>query len=303
VEIIVVDDGSTDDTRARLVPWQDRLRYVYQENGGPAKARNRGIAEAQGELIAFLDADDEWLPSKLSRQWECLKSNPDAALVHSDVYLLFESTGECRRQYAGRERGSGHCYEELFRYCPVLTSTVVVTRHCLETVGVFDERFQVAEDADLYLRIARLHSLAYIDEPLAHKRHHATNISLDRRKIAESDFDLRDRALRSEPRLWSRIGKETVRRRMFDAGLFAAYENLDAADLGRARRYFWGALRYRPWNHRIWISWASTFLSPKIRQKLMRVKERLSSGTTPRSGSREPINPRSGVSPGDKLTA
>src|SRR4051812_26302017 len=81
-EIVVVDDGSTDDTAGVLAGYRDGVRYVYQENRGPAAARNRGIAEAAGELVAFLDADDEWHPEKLSRQWEALSASPRAGLVH-----------------------------------------------------------------------------------------------------------------------------------------------------------------------------------------------------------------------------
>src|SRR5262245_23003010 len=71
LEVIVVDDGSSDDTQERLGPWEGRIKYFYQPNSGPAKARNRGIKEARGDLIAFLDADDQWLPEKLNKQWEC----------------------------------------------------------------------------------------------------------------------------------------------------------------------------------------------------------------------------------------
>jgi glycosyltransferase involved in cell wall biosynthesis len=83
IEIIVVDDGSTDDTRERLRPYFDRLRYVYLENSGPSKARNHGVRLARGELIAFLDADDRWLSNKLETQIRCLMNEPTAALVHS----------------------------------------------------------------------------------------------------------------------------------------------------------------------------------------------------------------------------
>jgi glycosyltransferase involved in cell wall biosynthesis len=273
LEIIVVDDGSSDDTRKRVAPWEGQVRYIFQTNGGPAKARNRGIAEARGELIAFLDADDQWFPDKLSKQWECLKSS-GAALVHSDVYQLYESTGQRGYLYRARERCSGRCYEQLFWSNLVITSTVLVTRQCLETVGVFDERFPPAEDTDLWLRIARLYPFAYVNEPLAHYRRHGSNIGSNRRKSADSDFRVLVNAIRSDPEIWSVIGKKGVRRRMAGAALVAAYAHLDAQDLRAARRYFGEGLRYRHWKLRILLAWASTFLSPRLRQRMVQIKQR-----------------------------
>src|SRR5215469_16427814 len=81
VEVLVVDDGSTDDTVSVLEPYRASIRYFWQPNDGPARARNRGIAEARGQLIAFLDADDIWLPNKLSQQVQCLERSPGACLV------------------------------------------------------------------------------------------------------------------------------------------------------------------------------------------------------------------------------
>src|SRR5918993_2695584 len=87
LECIVVDDGSRDERQLleALAPWRDRIVYVRQENGGPAKARNTGIARARGELIAFLDADDEWLPEKLSRQVAFFERHPETGLLHAGM--------------------------------------------------------------------------------------------------------------------------------------------------------------------------------------------------------------------------
>src|SRR5438874_1624069 len=111
-EVIVVDDGSTDDTRERLESVAGRIRYLYQPNGGVSKARNRGIQEARGELIAFLDGDDEWLPEKLAKQLAYMRANPSSPLVHADVYQLHEP--EESRIYIdrGRNRFAGACYAE-----------------------------------------------------------------------------------------------------------------------------------------------------------------------------------------------
>src|ERR1700733_8382922 len=82
-EVIVVDDGSTDDTASQLAEWRDRLTYVYQPNGGPGSARNEGLRRARGRLIAFLDADDVWLPRKLERQVAYFDKFPETGLLHA----------------------------------------------------------------------------------------------------------------------------------------------------------------------------------------------------------------------------
>src|SRR5262245_25838031 len=92
LEIIVVNDGSTDDTVSVLDAYKGDIQIVHQANGGVSKARNRGIREAKGKFIAFLDADDQWLPSKIQKQIDCLRANPSAALVHSDIYFFSDDS-------------------------------------------------------------------------------------------------------------------------------------------------------------------------------------------------------------------
>jgi glycosyltransferase involved in cell wall biosynthesis len=279
VEVIVVDDGSTDDTRNRLASLKDCIHYVYQSNGGVAKARNRGISEAQGELIAFLDADDQWLPAKLQKQWECLQVNPNVCLVHTDLYRLYESSGARVYKYRDRKRFSGYCYSEFFWGNAVMTSTVLVTRSCLEEIGRFDEEIRdpSTEDLDLWLRIARHFPLAYIDEPLLLYREHATNGSHNQRKMLENEYYVLANALRADPALWRALGRGRLRRRMSELAFGAGYANVDAGALRRARRYFLMALRYAPQNLKTWALWTSTFLPPGLRQKLRSVKQRLMS--------------------------
>ena len=93
-EIIVVDDGSTDDTADALGPYRRSIRYITQPNSGPAVARNRGVGAVQSDWIAFLDADDVWMPHKLRRQVECMKQNPRAGLIHSAFLDWDNRTGE-----------------------------------------------------------------------------------------------------------------------------------------------------------------------------------------------------------------
>ena len=113
-EVIVVDDGSTDNTEDVLEPFRRRIHYIRQENQGPAVARNRGIAEAKGDLIAFLDADDVWVPEKTEIQVKVLRENPRIGLVHSyfDRLDMAEQRIMPRHEMKGF---SGDCYLQFFR--------------------------------------------------------------------------------------------------------------------------------------------------------------------------------------------
>ncbi len=163
-EVIVVDDGSEDRETLdqTLDAWAERVRFVRQSNGGPARARNTGIAQATGDLIAFLDADDEWRPEKLAKQVEYFRRHPETGLLH---------TGLVGQTPAGAE-ASSHDFCGLFHTAFfVSTLTVMVPRRVLTEVGGFDERREIhVEDWDLWLRIAAQYPIGFIPEPLAFHR-------------------------------------------------------------------------------------------------------------------------------------
>ncbi len=276
-EIIVVDDGSTDDTQARLLPYRGSIRCISQRNAGVAAARNRGIRESRGSLIAFLDADDRWLPRKLERQLECLAARPDVDLVHTDLRYWNDQTGELTPSLPGRERFVGFCIREFFWWCGVNTSTVLLRRRCLDEVGLFDELIPggYSEDLDLFLRIAPRFQLAFVPEPLVHYRRHGNNATSDRRRIQQSAFWVFERALAAEPALVKSLGRRDVRRHMRSLAFGAAYLHVEAGDLRGARRLFRGALRYGPTSLYAWALWASTLIPQAARSRLRSIKQRL----------------------------
>jgi glycosyltransferase involved in cell wall biosynthesis len=151
-EVVVVDDGSTDDTPAVLASYGDRIRVVRQANGGVARARNAGFAAARGEYFALLDSDDLWLPGKLAAQVALLDANPEAAFAHSDVEEFFESgpqTTWTRRPPIV----TGDVLKILLRRNVIHTMTVALRRRAIEEVGDFDPRYPPCEDWDLWLRL------------------------------------------------------------------------------------------------------------------------------------------------------
>lgn len=183
-ELVVVDDGSTDETRLVLQPYQNRLIYIWQENQERSAARNRGIQEASGDYVAFLDADDLWLPSKLERQVAVLDQHPEAVLVYCQSSYMDEYGHDI--QLAGRwiDGEASHHVVVVDRQKDVLMqrilqtgSTAVVRRRALALVGNFDTTLNYGEDWDLWLRLAREGPFAYIPEVLSRYRvRHRTDI-------------------------------------------------------------------------------------------------------------------------------
>lgn len=161
LEIIVVDDGSTDNTESVLnaLVGDGDLRWLRQENAGAAAARNRGIAEAKGEWIALLDADDIWLPEKLAIQFAELQKHPEAAFGFSDVQVRLEN-GEERN--LPTPTSSQPLLYQLLNGNLFATPTVVVRRDCLLAVGAFDPDLRTGEDWDLWLRLSTRYSSAAV---------------------------------------------------------------------------------------------------------------------------------------------
>ncbi len=173
-EVIVIDDGSTDNTREVLAPYLSQIHYLYQDNQERSAARNHGLAYAQGELIAFLDSDDLWLPHKLERQIKVMDEHPEVVLVFSQAYYV-NSEGKpapfCGDWIDGRpaERIEIRSFFEDFAQGNVVYgggSTALVRREALNKAGNFDIHITHGEDWDLWWRLSRLGLFAYIPEPL-----------------------------------------------------------------------------------------------------------------------------------------
>lgn len=192
LEIIVVDDGSLDNTRAVLSPFiaESKLKYLHQKNKGAAAARNRGMRNATGEFIAFLDADDLWLPRKLEKQLPLFRDQ-SVGLVYSRAEWFAEvpspsAMKECRGavrhyQYCYRRR----VYDALLQSNFIPTSCVVIRRNVSQRVGAFVEeldgrRFTYGEDYEYWLRVARLYEIDFVDEVLTRHRVHSNQVSANR---------------------------------------------------------------------------------------------------------------------------
>jgi glycosyltransferase involved in cell wall biosynthesis len=167
-EIIVVDDGSEDDTPKRLSQFNNHINYIkHSKNLGVSSARNSGIRESRAPLVAFLDSDDYWLPEKLAAQVDFLKSQPRAVACQTEE--IWVRRGRRVNPMKKHLKPSGDVFEASLGRCLVSPSAVLLRRWVLSEVGLFDERLPACEDYDLWLRIACQYPIHLIRRPLVVK--------------------------------------------------------------------------------------------------------------------------------------
>ncbi len=204
-EILVVDDGSTDDT-ASLV--RDRfgssVTLIARSNGGPSRARNTGIEAASEPYVAFLDADDIWVPTKLERQLALLNRDPRTGLVATDwVRSARELPADVPEVDKLPQTTLG--YTELLALNRFQTSTVLVRTHLLREVGGFDPKVDGAEDWDLWVRLAQVAGVVKIDWPFVIYRDRASGYSKDVWRVYETMLLLLDKHREQAPLSRSRF--------------------------------------------------------------------------------------------------
>ena len=178
-EFIVVDDGSTDGSAAIVQSYDDnRIRYFYHANAGQTPSLNRGIANSQGEYIAFLDADDCWLPGKLAAQVALMTAHPDAMLAFSSCYVIDQDGKIVKLHRVPLKPADDSLLEKLFcRGNFIFKPTVMVRRRCIQYIGAFDPDLEFCEDYELWLRIVKQYRAVWHTYPLAMWRRHPSSKS------------------------------------------------------------------------------------------------------------------------------
>jgi len=274
-EVVVVDDGSTDDTRAAAEGYGRGVRCVHAGGAGSAKARNLGISATRSELIAFLDADDLWVPGKTGRQLALMKAHPDLGLVFSDM-RAFEGDRKAETTYF-QERGfTGACTaSSIFLYDIVSTPTVIMRRNVLTACGGFDETLGVGQDTDLWFRVALNHRFAAISEPLVLRRFHGSNISRDVRPLAAAVVRIWGRYLAAvserEPHMRRTLLADYAAKlwhHHFLEGCVALHEGRRS----EARSQLLQAIRARPAAAGAWALLGATFLGDRALRKIRSIR-------------------------------
>ncbi|HEV7734422.1 MAG TPA: glycosyltransferase family 2 protein [Candidatus Binatia bacterium] len=260
LEVIVVDDGSTDDTAALLARYVDpRLRVVHGAHAGIAAARNAGLSLARTPLVAFHDSDDLALPGRLAIPVEFLQSHPDVDLVIQNGRMLppeDEPDGveepwirpEVARTLTARPIGVA----EVFRWNLGQLQGMCFTRRALDATGSFDDSFTILDDLDLVLRVTARFQAVFLDVPAFAYRRHPGGIARNRVTVREESIRLADKLAGDHPEVLDLLGRGAFRKRQ--ARRYARLARMRAregdpvaarAALGRARRLDPANLRYR----------------------------------------------------------
>jgi glycosyltransferase involved in cell wall biosynthesis len=239
-EVLIVGDGNTD----HLLEWTDllvdpRVKLIFQKAQGIAAARNTGVAEAQGEYIAFLDTDDLWESTKLEKQVNYLEDNPKIGLVHTNIVLVNWQVKSLDR--ITTFNAEDDALKQLLEQNAVMTSSVMVRSSCLKTVGEFDINLRSSEDWDMWVRIAARYPCAVIKEPLVYYREDTKNTKKNW-QILEQDLQLLERVFQS-------VSKELVslKNRSYGyANINLAWKALRNGDRQQARYFQKQAIAFHP---------------------------------------------------------
>ena len=246
VEVIVVDDGSTDGSRAVITSFGTRIKKVFQENLGLPSARNSGIRTAGGEYLLFLDADDWLLPGAAADLLQGFSLFPEAGVVFGNATLTDEDGRELGRHSAGT---GGVSYQDLLCGNPILVSEALVRKSILASSGLFNPDLRQCEDYDLWLRISRAFPIIHLDRTVTRIRHHSRQLSQDRAQ--QLKWELRVKESLADPSADMRRALGNLHHRL-------AYEYRRLGDRWNWRRHALQAIRYTP---AYWKNWVYLLLS------------------------------------------
>lgn len=250
-EIIVIDDGSTDNTKKILNPFIQRIKYIRSEqNKGLPTARNIGIRSALGKYIAFIDADDIWLPEKLQTDIEYFKTHSELSMVYSK-HVNIDEKGRVLDEASKRRLPSGNVFAELFSEQNfIITSSVVVRKEVFETTGLFDEQLFNCQDWDMWLRIAFYFKVGGINTPLVKYRHNPHSLSKNRNNVLKYQKIIIDKTYNNFKDKENGIDEKLYKKRLASHYAKVGRYYLRIGDKSLASENFRLSLTYDPFNFR-----------------------------------------------------
>ncbi len=266
-EIVVIDDGSTDNTADALKPFEQQIRYFYTPNGGVAAARNYGIAQSKGQYLAFLDADDRWLPEMLDRAAQEAQSHPSVGLLCSGAQYVDENGHTLWTVVP--QPDLKNAYRALLHANFVITSGAVVQKSCLDTIEKFDATLHPCEDWDLWIRLVRNHRVQTIPGAwVLYEYSGESKLTSNYQRWLESHDRVLEKAFAADPSL-NRRDKRSIRASLsYIKGRIC----LEAGDDRMARFWFWRTITQNPFLWKAWV-YCAVFYLPFLRARLpQRVK-------------------------------
>ena len=263
IEILIVDNASTDGTARVIKSYGDKVRYLRQDKKGPGAARNRGLEEARGEYIAFLDSDDLWLPDKTERQVKFLAEHPEFGVVYSQYEYIDENGELYANKFARRCTQTGWVFEDLLRHELGLgIGTMMIRRSSLEKAGNFNEKLITAEDTDFFIRLAKYCQFGHIEGPVARYRSHQESLT-KQQGVPRGTFKSLDYLVERYPELHpskSSLMSYAYAVRHFTRGRGAFHKG----DYRETRRQTLEAIKYRPLYLGAWPYLLGSFVPAKV---------------------------------------
>lgn len=268
IELVVIDDGSSDGTPELAEQYGHRVKVLRQRNAGPAAARNRGIAEASGEFIAFLDADDVWLPGKVALQVQYLQDHPDVGVVFGafvrwhcqpdgSFSAPLSATNTACKEFELVPEHSGWVYTALLFDNVIHIITAMIRRTVVEEVGNMNESLSTGEDYDFWLRVSQEFRADKLTRTLAYYRMHAASITQVPRK-ENNEYKVLLQAIAAYGLKGPdgvAASKSALRSRLFDLCFSHGYFHIRNGDPKVAQEAFSAALKYSPLKPKVWVYW------------------------------------------------
>jgi len=274
IVITVVDDGSTDNTLQVLAGFTGKIHIISQANSGPSAARNAGIRATKSEYIAFLDADDFWLPNKLEKQMPLFKEDPDVGLVFGDISFASSKRVLKDTSFKLVPPSKGAVFHELFKDNFIPATSVVIRRCCLDEIGLFDEEIIGPEDYDLWLRISQVWKVDYVNEPVAIYRISPGQLSANNYRMIQQLIHVKSRIFSNYPDL-STMNQKTLEYCYYNLYTRAAKLALMENQPSKCRSYLEDYHRLKRRTYRYWLLFFASWMPFGINQIPIKIWNRM----------------------------